>query len=229
MTTALRYDSYSGPHGRQELLIGVGPAASTRTILIIPPLFEELNRLRRTLILTMRALGRRDIATALPDLPGQNESQTALENVMLDDWHDAVSAAARTAGATHVMSVRGGALIDTAPDLPVWRFAPANGKSLMNVLARAQVASDKQAGTPRSRDDYWRMAESEPILLGGKLFSPRLVSDLRAAEPARSDIAHEPQTVPGPPLWLRAEPGESAELADELAGALDTWSAGTRR
>src|SRR3546814_11084271 len=53
---------------------------SSATILIVPPLFEEANRTRRTLVLAMRALAAEGFAALLPDLPGQNESQGSEES-----------------------------------------------------------------------------------------------------------------------------------------------------
>ena len=73
-----------------EHRLRIGPAGIPRaTILIVPPLFDEANRLRRTLVLAMRALAAEGLAAVMPDLPGQNESLVALEAVDLERWQDA--------------------------------------------------------------------------------------------------------------------------------------------
>src|SRR3546814_16734741 len=58
-----------------EHQLRIAPADAPRaTIVIVPPLFEEANRTRRTLVLAMRALAADGFAAVLPDLPGPNES-----------------------------------------------------------------------------------------------------------------------------------------------------------
>src|SRR3546814_2798116 len=70
----------------------IDPAGtSSATILIVPPLFEEANRTRRTLVLAMRALAAEGFAALLPDLPGQNESQVPLIEAALTRWHGAIA------------------------------------------------------------------------------------------------------------------------------------------
>ena len=97
-----------------EHQLRIDPAGPPRaTIVFVPPLFEEANRTRRTLVLAMRALVADGFAALLPDLPGQNESLVALANVDLDQWQDALAAVtAAIDGPAIVASVRGGALID---------------------------------------------------------------------------------------------------------------------
>ena len=53
-----------------------GMATVRQRVLLIPPLFEEANRMRRTLVLAMRALSADMgiVPSLLPDLPGQNDS-----------------------------------------------------------------------------------------------------------------------------------------------------------
>src|SRR3546814_19861715 len=84
---------------------------SSATILIVPPLFEEANRTRRTLVLAMRALAAEGFAALLPDLPGQNESQVPLIEADLTRWHGAIAAGAGgVEGQVICAWLRGGAL-----------------------------------------------------------------------------------------------------------------------
>ena len=96
-----------------ELVLRHGPDGAGPRVLFVPPLFEEANRLRRTLVLAMRALAARGIASLLPDLPGQNESLAVTETATLELWRGALAELVATEpGPVLVASVRGGTLID---------------------------------------------------------------------------------------------------------------------
>ena len=129
-----------------EHILRIAPAGTPRaTILIVPPLFEEANRTRRTLVLAMRALAAGGFAAWLPDLPGQNESLVPLAHVDLDRWQEALAkVAAAVVGPVIMASVRGGALIDhQAQAAAWWRLAPVGGASLLRTLMRAQALPPK--------------------------------------------------------------------------------------
>ncbi|HWT42435.1 MAG TPA: hypothetical protein VN152_07290, partial [Sphingopyxis sp.] len=116
-----------------EHILRIDPAGVPRaTILIVPPLFEEANRTRRTLVLAMRALATDGFAAWLPDLPGQNESLVPLAHVDLARWQEALAkVAADVDGPVIIASVRGGALIDHRAEAAAWwRLAPVGGASL---------------------------------------------------------------------------------------------------
>jgi hypothetical protein len=46
-----------------EACLRLGPEDAAARVLFIPPLFEEANRMRRTLVMAMRALAARGIAS----------------------------------------------------------------------------------------------------------------------------------------------------------------------
>ncbi|HMO74998.1 MAG TPA: hypothetical protein PKD48_06610 [Sphingopyxis sp.] len=205
-------------------------AAPRATILFVPPLFEEANRTRRTLVLAMRALAGEGFATLLPDLPGQNESLTPLEAADLESWHSALAdIAAAIDGPVIVVSLRGGALIDHRAKADAWwRLAPASGASLLRTLLRARVSADREVGVTSSIESLTEAARSEPLLLAGNRLSPAMIAQLGSAEaqpvePLRS-IALGADGIAGTPLWLRAEPGEDAEMARAIAADITAWS-----
>jgi pimeloyl-ACP methyl ester carboxylesterase len=187
--------------------IGSGPA-----LLFLPPLFEEMNRTRALLATVMGILAGKGYGCFLPDLPGTGESERALEEVSWDDWRSAAAAAAEACGATSGVSLRGGALLDD-PVRRRWRFAPATGASLARDLARAGLMT---AGGG-----------------GGYAPSPALLEALGAAEPAAgmevrtvrlaTDRADADLKLEGPPLWRRAEPQNSSELAEAMAVDISQW------
>ena len=98
-------------------------------MLVLPALFDEANKLRRLTVEVMRRLDGAGVDSVLPDLPGCNESRQPLEAQTLDHWREAARAAATHCGATHVLTLRGGAL--TAPsELPGWAYSPVAGRQV---------------------------------------------------------------------------------------------------
>lgn len=209
-----------------------GPAAPRATILIVPPLFEEANRTRRTLVLAMRALAAQGFASVLPDLPGQNESLIPLDTVDLAGWQRALADVADAIdGPVIIASLRGGALIDHIAKAGAWwRLAPVGGASLLRTLMRARVAADREAGITASLESLQDMAKTEPLALAGNRLSPAMVAQLGGAEvqpaaPLRTvALGHADDAIAGTPLWLRAEPGEDRAMADAIAADVAAWS-----
>lgn len=186
--------------------IGSGPA-----LLVLPPLFEEMNRTRALLACVMRVLAAQGFECWLPDLPGTGESERALEEVSWQDWREAAAAAFASAGAVASVSLRGGALLDEAAPAR-WRFAPATGASLARDLARAGLMTEGGGGYAPSQALLTGLSEAEPAA-GGKVRTLRLSTDRGEA-----DLKLE-----GPPLWRRAEPQNSSELAEAMASDIARW------
>ncbi len=205
----LHYSRYRVGDGDEWMMrIGSGPA-----LLFLPPLFEEMNRTRALLAGTMRALASRGFECWLPDLPGTGESERALEAVSWQDWKDAAASAFEAAGALASVSLRGGALLDSAAPAR-WRFAPATGASLARDLARAGLMTEGGGGYAPSEALLAALAEAEPPD-GGTLRVVRLATDRSEAD----------LKLDGPPLWRRAEPQNSSELAAAIALDISQWLA----
>ncbi|WP_374525747.1 hypothetical protein [Sphingopyxis sp.] len=214
-----------------EHQLRIAPAAPPRaTVLIVPPLFDEANRLRRTLVLAMRALAADGFAAVHPDLPGQNESLVALEAVDLENWQQALAeVAAGIDGPLVIASLRGGALIDhRAKAAAWWRLAPTGGASLLRTMMRARVNADREAGIETSLDSLHEAAKTAPLLLAGNALSPAMLAQLGRAEPQPvaplRSVALGAEGIAGTPLWLRAEPGEDAAMAATIAADIIAWS-----
>jgi pimeloyl-ACP methyl ester carboxylesterase len=180
-------------------------------LLFLPPLFEEMNRTRALLAATMRALAAQGFECWLPDLPGTGESERALEEVSWQQWRDAATSAFAAAAAVASVSLRGGALLDAAAPAR-WRFAPATGASLARDLSRAGLMTEGGGGYSPSQALLGPLAEAEPAS-GAKLRVVRLATDR-----AEADLKLE-----GPPIWRRAEPQNSPELADAMASDISKW------
>jgi pimeloyl-ACP methyl ester carboxylesterase len=210
------YDRYP-VGGIHEWLMAIGPSHAP-PILFLPPLFEELNRTRALIVSVMRRLARHGHGCWLPDLPGTGESERALEQVTWESWRSAVKAAgdqlARGGRLPTTVGIRGGCLLDDlVPAACAWRFAPVAGASLVRDLNRAGLTSG----------GGFAGYEPSSLLLGPlERAEPKPLDPLRtlrlATDPAEADVKIE-----GPPLWRRAEPETSSELAELLAGDLIDW------
>lgn len=225
----LRQDYRTYQYAGQDEYALCFAADAPRRILVIPPMFDEMNRVRRMLVQAMRDLGERGVGTMLIDLPGCNESAAPLEAQSLSTWRDAVAAAAAALRATHVMAVRGGALVDdgVAP-LPHWRLAPAKGASLLKMMIRTRIAGDREAGRIFSEADLLSAAQSAPIELAGNLLGPAMVAQLGKAIAVNLPdcIVRTPGLdIEGTPLWLRAEPQDDAAMSAAIAADVESWSA----
>lgn len=190
-------------------------------LLIIPALFDEANRLRRLTVEMIRRLDAAGIDSFLPDLPGCNESLQPLANQDLASWRGAMIAAARHFRASHVLAMRGGALI--APQsLPGWRYAPVNGATILRQMIRMRILSSREAGREETQSGLLEQGMAEGLDLAGFPLSASMIAQLQGAMPpdesAQSIIGQD--MLGGPALWLRAEPGEDPVQADSLAMVL---------
>ncbi|MEH3101878.1 hypothetical protein [Sphingomonas adhaesiva] len=190
-----------------------GPA-----VLAVPALFEEANRTRTLLVMTLRLLADRGIAGALPDLPGQNDSLLPTIDARLSAWRGALAAAARCLpGPVHVVAIRGGALLDAAVDAASrWYLAPLSGEAQVRELDRLRRAGGGQdyAGNDLHPDLLTALAAAEPIT-AGPLRVVRMEGDPR---PADRILAAAPPWRASEP---RADPALAAMLADDIAGWIE--------
>jgi alpha-beta hydrolase superfamily lysophospholipase len=201
----------------EEWLMRIGEEAAP-AILIVPPLFEEMNRTRALIAATMRRLAGEGFGCWLPDLGGTGESERDLADMTWDEWrHDVTSACAyvtEKAGKPLVVSLRGGALLDDAAQARGWwRFAPAEGLALQRDMVRAGLAGVEWAGYAPSDALKAALSGATPAEVA-PLRTVRLETDAQAAD-AKFD---------GPALWRRSEPGTSDSLAEALAADIAIWS-----
>ncbi|MGL5837173.1 MAG: hypothetical protein ACRCY3_01580 [Sphingorhabdus sp.] len=208
------------------LCFGTGLA---RQILIVPPLFDEMNRVRRMLARAMRLLTERDVGSMLIDLPGCNESAADLSQQSLTSWTQATGMAASQLGATHIASLRGGALVDHENMiLPHWRLAPAKGASLRKTMIRTRIAGDREAGRTSTEATLLAEAQSGQVELAGNILGADMVADLESAVPRpvpQLTVRNLGTDIEGAPLWLRTEPQDDPAMSAAIAADLAAWSA----
>ncbi len=210
----------AGGKTSEELLVSFDEGRAVR-ILILPAWFDEANKLRRFTVEVMRRLDGAGIDCLLPDLPGCNESLAPISEQTIAAWRDAAQAAAETLGATHVLSVRAGALI-APPDLSGWRHAPQTGPKQLRGMIRARTIAAREQGRDEASDDLKDIGRKQGLVLGGWDIGPQMFAELESAEPEASETQVDitQSTLRGPGLWLRAEPGEDAAQADALAAII---------
>ena len=204
----------------EEFALVAGPSDAAARVLIVPALFEEANRTRRMLVDTMRALADAGVASMLPDLPGCNESLAPLERQSLANWREAITTAVAHFATTHILSLRGGAIL--APEgLPGWRFAPIGGAQVLRPMLRARTVAAREDGQSETMDGLLATGRERGIELAGYRFGAEMIRDLEAGSLA--ETGHTILTLDqlgGAALWLRSEPGEDASLSTALAARI---------
>lgn len=192
-------------------------------LLILLPLFEESNRLRKPMVDAMHMLAKHDIGVALPDLPGCGDSlveSMALDLTMIRDAANAV--AHEVKGGTKslfVASLRSACLFDDIAGAQAWwRLAPENGDKLMRTLMRT---ADTSADDPSCR------------FVAGQYLNAAFVEELTAASAASvrssrivrlsSDRADADYKFDGSPLWRRSEPTEDIVFSQYVAEDISRW------
>ena len=197
-----------GPAGFADELAAACDRGRAARLLIVPAMFEEMNRTRRFLIETQRLLDTAGIDSFLPDLPGCNESPQAFSAQNLGSWRDAMAAAARHFHATHVLAMRGGALVFPT-SLPGWMLEPVKGASILRQLLRARVLSAREAGMTEDSAELLEQGRQHGIELAGYRLGAALVAGLDAALPQDGGqrVIRQSELGAGA-LWLRSEPGE---------------------
>jgi len=208
---------WPGDRGPEEYALAFDQARRYR-LLIVPALFDEANRLRRLTVEVMRRLDAAGVDCFLIDLPGCNESRAPLDEQSVEDWRAAVRVAAGYFDATHILGLRGGALL-VPTELPGWLYAPVNGASQLRQMLRARVVSATEAGRTETREDLLTVGMAEGIELAGHPLGAEMVRQLQSATPPVAPRLTEigQDMVGGAGLWLRAEPGEDRAQADALA------------
>ncbi len=210
-------------------------------LLILPPLFEEMNRTRRLIALTTARLAMMGVRSCLPDLPGTGDHEDGPDAMDWSRWRAALAALSATlsseaGGTPHLFAVRGGALLaDAAPGHSLYRLAPpANGVKPLRDLFRARAAADREAGARTTVATLEALSEAgDTIEAAGYAIGPALAAALRSAPLLAPDIpTRTVATAPGPnidavmegaPVWRQADPVDTAPMAHALAHDLAEW------
>lgn len=216
MSGEFRVHRYFG----SEFMLAYGPRNGPQ-ILVLQPLFEEMNRCRALVSGLCRSLAAKGIGCWLPDLPGTGESLRALETVTWAQWTEAIEAAAAlitadTGEEPISLALRGGALVETGRLACRWRLSPTTGRSLLSDLRRSALASGSDPATPagyRLSDELSaKLATAEPVV-GEDIRTIRLLSDDREAD----------HRIAGSSIWRRPEPVSDPAMREAIAEDIVAW------
>ncbi|MDB5674315.1 MAG: hypothetical protein JWM65_1297 [Sphingomonas bacterium] len=218
-------------------MLRFGPASGPVVIAALP-LFEEANRTRAFVVTILRQLAQRGFAGALPDLPGTGESLIETEQVTLSHWieafKEATAALRPTYETVHVISLRGGALIDRDAVADTrWHLSPLPGATVTRDLGRVALAAAKEAGMPF--DAATLTSTGSAIEIAGNRLTRKLLAEIERAEPVstgplrtvrlKTDPLTADRHIDGAPLWRRSDPDNDVTLAALLADDIAGWIA----
>ena len=162
-------------------------------VLVVPPLFEELNRARRTLSLLGQALAAQGRGYLLPDLYGTGDSEGELSATRWDTWLADLSrthAWLLEQGARRVdlLALRGGALLcwewlaattTAVPLLRLWHPF-TDGRQLVAQLLRLRLAGGLMGRGGRETTATLRaqLAQEGALEIGGYRLPAALIAQL---------------------------------------------------
>lgn len=187
-----------GPAGRLFLIHHVPDRRSAvRAVVVLPAFAEEMNKARRQVALTARALTARGIGVLVPDLRGMGDSDGELGDATVTGLVDDVEAVvhyARTMGYRDIdfLGLRGGALLGVAlqgrasqaPARFVLWQPVLSGKTMINQFLRLKAAAGLMADSAgvSVRELREQLAAGNSVEVAGYELSPELVAGFDALE-----------------------------------------------
>jgi exosortase A-associated hydrolase 2 len=204
--------------------------APVRTLLLLPPFGEEMNKSRRTLAWSARSFARHGWAVLALDLGGTGDSAGDFGDATWAGWLEDVGCALdlmkrRFGTQPTLWGVRGGSLLAAAVDgeahdVLLWQPV-INGDAYLTQLLRLRVANDAFAGREGTTTKQLRaqLEAGETLEVAGYDLNPELVlplgrTSLAAWQPGDRRIA-----------WL--ETGSETDGQPSPAGrrVVDDWAA----
>ena len=210
------------PDGGTSMEMAVSTARKDEPeLLIIPPLFDEANRMRAQLVLLMRTLRDLGISSVMPDLPGMNESLQPQASQTLSAWRAAAASAAKHFGVRHALYVRQACALDSGA-VPASHYAPSEPSKLLKAMVRAQSLAEKEAGKDRTASQILDAARVQGDQVAGweigRTMAQELCETAEVTNKAATPITHE--QIGGRALWLSNEGGVDERQAQVLAKVL---------
>ncbi|MEM6640649.1 MAG: hydrolase 2, exosortase A system-associated [Pseudomonadota bacterium] len=201
--------------------------ANHRAVLVLPAFAEEMNKCRRQVALTARALARAGLSVYLPDLIGTGDSDGNFGDATLAIWQDTLTVALDSIhkrGHSDVawLCVRGGALLADgmlragapAPSRMVLWQPVLSGKTMLSQFLRlkAMSAMTRAQSAPSVSELRKQLASGSPVEVAGYELNPALVSGV--------DALNVRQMAPvGSIDWLVVQDDEALPAAVSTASA----------
>jgi len=160
--------------------------APLRSILILPPFGEEMNKSRRTIALAARLFASHGIAVHSFDPAGTGDSEGEFGDATWARWTTDVNVAMarvgqRFAAPVTLWAIRSGALLlpglDRVPDDVLLWQPVTSGDAFLTQLLRLKVAADAFAGVEGTTTKQLRaqLASGETLEIAGYELNPALV------------------------------------------------------
>ncbi len=226
------------PDGGQRLWVYHAPPPNTPTrgaMLFVHPLAEEMNKCRRMVAETARALAADGWAVLLIDLKGCGDSSGELADARWQDWLDDITRGARWLGERHrgvelwLWGLRAGCLlcvqalprIDRHCHLLMWQV-PASGKALLQQFLRLKLAGSLQDGNAKAVMDDLKAARArgETVEVAGY----RVNADI-AAGIEGSTMAPPAGVIPGRLICLEVSALADGAVSPAAERLVSVWSA----
>jgi exosortase A-associated hydrolase 2 len=215
--------------GSRFVLIHRPAAAAVRgTVILAPPLAEEMNKCRRMFSETARALATDGWQAVQVDLYGCGDSDGDFDDATWTHWVRDLESAVRThatGGELWLWGVRAGALLlapllTLRPDANVLLWQPmidgavALDQFLRLRAATAVVGGDKRDDRKALRE---RLARGESIEVAGYVLSPWLAEGLGSARLA------PPANFAGRVVWIEVVASASSAARAAATQTIDAW------
>lgn len=226
----------SGPAGGQRMAVLRLPQGPARgAVLHVPAFAEELNKSRRMVALTSRALSDAGYAVLQADLHGCGDSSGEFADTSWEQWLADVTAAAQWLRARHggefwLWGLRAGCLLaaEAARSLPgpqrllLWQ-PQTSGRQVLQQFMRLKMASQMQQGASKGVTEALRrgLDAGQVMDIAGYQLGPVLARGLEAATlqppPAGSSGADNRL------VWLEVTSREPLALLPAAAATLAQW------
>jgi exosortase A-associated hydrolase 2 len=222
----------AAPGGPRFLLIHRPARARRRgTIVFAHPFAEELNKCRRMVAQTARALAADGWQVVQPDFFGCGDSAGDFSEASWEGWVADLRRAIHTwhdgAGELWLWGLRAGALLlppllgsAGTPNLLLWQPS-LDGSHVLNQFLRLRTTADSLEGD-RSTDRKalrQQLARGESIEVAGYVLPPGIANDLAAA---RLDL---PAGFAGRVVWLEVAGASDEQVATPTEKLLQSWLA----
>ncbi len=225
-----------GVKGKLFVLLRKPPQASGRTVLIVPPFGEEMNKSRRMFTEVASGLNARGVAVIFPDLFGTGDSEGEFRDADWETWRDDLrrtAAWARTHGwpVTSLLGARLGCALGAqfAAEAPgrieraaFWQPV-LDGERFMTQFLRLRVAASMMEDRKETASSLRaRLQAGETLEVAGYELSARLVAqvddvELKAVLSPQLGELHWFEVVRTADAPL---PGASTEFLEEARHAL---------
>ncbi len=230
------------PSGPRNLFlvqhIACDPAVVERRVLIVPPLFEELNKSRRLFALIAEKLAALGMECVIADISGTGDSDGELSELVWQDWlddldsiHDWINEQTPKVPLS-ILSCRASALLVNdwlarrMPDIHSMTLVQpcTSGKTYCNQFLRLRVLANRFAGVDESLADIrFMLDEGKHVEVAGYSLTNQLFTGLESI-----DLKDYCQNTVGGLDIIQVSSGSHQNLSPSLKKLLDTWSGQNR-